>query len=63
MYEQALRLSPEVTAAALNQQSGCLVAAINCLSLVKTEDAWIVKPVFSSDEEVMDIDEVTKRHA
>lgn len=45
MYEQALRLSGETDPEALERQCHCYVAAITALSLVKPEDAWIVKPL------------------
>ncbi|KAL3214102.1 hypothetical protein MRX96_051524 [Rhipicephalus microplus] len=46
MYEHALRLQEEAgTLEALKQQELCLLAAINCLLLVKSEDAWVAMPL------------------
>ncbi|XP_077499915.1 nuclear pore complex protein Nup160 [Amblyomma americanum] len=46
MYEQGLRLHLEVPGTrSLKRQELCLLTAINCLLLVKPEDAWIAMPV------------------
>ncbi|KAL1443405.1 hypothetical protein MTO96_007488 [Rhipicephalus appendiculatus] len=46
MYEHALRLQEEAgTLEALKRQELCLLAAINCLLLVKAEDAWVAMPL------------------
>ncbi|XP_037527796.1 nuclear pore complex protein Nup160 [Rhipicephalus sanguineus] len=46
MYEHAFRLQQEAgTLEALKRQELCLLAAINCLLLVKPEDAWVAMPL------------------
>lgn len=48
MYEHGLRLHHEVPGTrSLKRQELCLLAAINCLLLVKPEDAWIAMPVLT----------------
>lgn len=46
MYEHAFRLQQEVHGVeGLKRQELCLLAAINCLLLVKPEDAWVAMPL------------------
>lgn len=46
MYEQAMRLGQEShSAPIISKQAQCLLACINCLSLVNEKYQWIVRPV------------------
>ncbi|XP_075528795.1 nuclear pore complex protein Nup160 [Dermacentor variabilis] len=46
MYEHAFRLQQEATGSeSLKKQELCLLAAVNCLLLVKPEDAWVAMPL------------------
>ena len=46
MYEQAIRLGQEShSAPIISKQAQCLLACINCLSLVNAKYRWIVRPV------------------
>lgn len=63
MYEQAFRLSissTDTNIKILEKQCKCYVAAINSLSLVKKEDAWIVKPFLNEDIDIITADSENK---
>ena len=52
MYECGMRLGVEVSGLrALQKQAKCFLAALNSLRLINPENAWIVKPVVSSDHQ------------
>lgn len=46
MYEQSIRISSELGPGsdALSKRVRCLLAAVNCLSLVPTQHAFLVTP-------------------
>ncbi|XP_065185572.1 nuclear pore complex protein Nup160-like [Sycon ciliatum] len=57
-YECAVRLTSEMpTVKGLQRRAKCLVAAMNALHLVRSDDAWLVRPVDRSSTQ-----DVLKRH-
>jgi len=51
MYECGMRLGTELfTLEGLKRQAKCYLACLNCLKLVKPQNAWIVRPIIDNSE-------------